>query len=700
MITAAEVIRASVENAVPDLRRAVQAAVAITVEHGLEREVLRALESRPNQGARWLRASLMETVEGPKAAAPHWEGVVTLSGCEMPEALLHRARASVREGDRHRAAALLRLALQGAPDYDFFLRAETLVRKCKPAFGCHRKIRIGLLGSSTTTLLRSVMELLCLRDRLEPEFYEPPFGAYMQELLRSDSELSRFGPEFIVLLLNWRDLGLPDVCHNGLAAEAISRVTEAWQAAIDRTSAQIIQLTFAPPPQDAYHALSSVMNTGRARTIRKINETLFERAPARVTLIDSERIAASDAGPWEDSISWSSAKIYPAPRVLPSVAEHLVSCIRAELGLSRKLLVLDLDNTLWGGVVGEDGPGGIRLGPPSAVGERYQEFQRYIKTLGQRGVLLAVASKNNPADAAEVFRLHQDSVLRLEDFVSFKANWFDKPGNIRQMASELRLGLDSFVFLDDNPAERSAVREELPEVVVPEISGEPSESIAALERGLYFQAIRLTSEDVARSASYLISAEQEALRLSSGSLDQYLTDLCMQIEHGPVDADSCVRVTQLINKTNQFNLTTNRYSQEEVHRRMISPDFWFRWYRLRDRFADHGLIGILLAEMADREWTVDTWLMSCRVIGRGVEAFMLRDIVKGARRSGAERLRAHYIPTAKNKLVEDLLPRFGFVAAGNVGEFVLELAAAVLPECRFLRGEVTQDEMQTGVGTL
>ncbi len=700
MITAAEVIRASVENAGPDLRRAVQAAVAIAVENGLEREVLRAIESRPNRGARWLRAALTETVEGQTAAAPHWEGVVTESGCEMPDALLHRARASFREGDGRRAAVLLRLALQGAPDYDFFLRAEALVRKCKPALGCHRRIRIALLGSSTTALLRSVMELLCLRDRLEPEFYEPPFGTYMQELLQPDSGLSRFEPDFIVLLLNWRDLGLPDLCENGLEAEAVSRVNEAWQAAIDRTSAQVIQLTFSPPPQDAYHALSSIINAGRARAIRRINEALIGHAPARVTLIDSERIAASNAGSWEDSISWSSAKVYPAPRVLPNVAEHVVSCIRAELGLSRKLLILDLDNTLWGGVVGEDGVGGIRLGPPSAIGERYQEFQQYIKALGQRGVLLAVASKNNPEDAAEVFRCHQGSVLRLEDFVSFKANWVDKATNIRQTASELRLGLDSFVFMDDNPAERNTVREELPEVVVPEISGEPSESIAALERGLYFQAIRLTSDDVTRRASYLASTEQEALQQRSGSLDRYLADLCMQIEHGPVDADTCVRVTQLINKTNQFNLTTKRYSQEEVHRRMISPNSWFRWYRLRDRFADHGLIGVLLAEMADREWSVDTWLMSCRVIGRSVETFMFRDMVECARRSGAECLRAHYVPTAKNKLVEDLLPQFGFVTTGNAGEFVLELATVVLPGCGFLLGATPQADGQTEVGVL
>ena len=699
MITAAEVIRASVENAGPDLRRAVQAAAAIAVEHGIQREVLSALESRPNLATRWLQAVLTETVRGPGAAAPHWECVVTPTGCEIPEALLHRARNCVREGDIQRAGALLRLALHGAPDYDFFIRSETLVRKCKPAFGCQRQIRIALLGSSTTTLLRSVMESLCLRDKLEPEFYEPPFGAYMHELLHPDSGLGAFRPDFIVLILNNRDLGLLDVCDNGLAVDAISRVTEVWRAAIDRTSAQIIQLTFVPPAPDAYHVLSSAMSTGRARTITRINETLFERAPARVTLIDAQSIMASNAGAWEDSISWSSAKIYPAPRVLPSVAEHLVSCIRAELGLSRKLLILDLDNTLWGGVVGEDGPDGIRLGPPSAVGERYQEFQQYVKALGQRGILLAVASKNNPEDAAEVFRRHQGSVLRLDDFVAFKANWLDKPSNILQMASELRLGLESFVLLDDNPAERKAVRERLPEVIVPEISGEPSESIAALERGLYFQAIRLTSEDVARSASYLASTQQEELRVRGGSLDQYLTDLCMRIEYGSVSADTSVRVTQLINKTNQFNLTTKRYSQEEVQRRMVSADCWFRWYRLCDRFADHGLIGVLLAEVADREWSVDTWLMSCRVIGRGVEGFMFRDMVDCARRSGAERLRAHYVPTAKNKLVEDLLPRFGFVTAGNAGEVVLELAAVVLPECSFLEGEVMQVETQR-VGAL
>ena len=330
------------------------------------------------------------------------------------------------------------------------------------------------------------------------------------------------------------------------------------------------------------------------------------------------------------------------------MGEHLVSCIRAEMGLSRKLLVLDLDNTLWGGVIGEDGLNGIRLGPPSASGERYQEFQQYLKELKDRGVLLALASKNNQADADDVLRRHPSAVLRPDDFVSTKVNWQDKGTNIRDIATELRLGLDSFVLLDDNPAERSAVRRALPEVIAPEISGEPAESIAALEHGLYFQALSITAEDRARNASYLANAKQAEIYATGASLDEYLASLSMRIEHGPVDAETSIRVTQLINKTNQFNLTTKRYRREEIEACMTSPAYWCRWYRLKDRFADYGLIAVLIAQMADQHWSVDCWLMSCRVIGREVESFMFRDLVRSAQATGVTRILARYIPTAKN----------------------------------------------------
>jgi FkbH-like protein len=680
-----ETILSLVENAGSDLRRTVPLAVAMAIESGSEQEILRELESAANLGSRWLRAALTERVYGANEATPLWQEVVDQSGCEPPDVMLHRARMLARSGDILGAAAMIRIALQNSRAYDLYIRAETVARKCRAGFRSRRRVKVALLSSSTTSLMRGVLELQFLRDGLEAEFYEPPFGTYVQELLRADSGLKQFCPDFTVLLLNWRDVGLSGIADNEAEREgAIERVKELWQAAMELSSGKIIQTTFTPPQFDANYELSSLLAHGKCRTIRSINEALYEAKGDRVILIDCERIAAAWNGKWEDPMLWSSAKVYPAPAVLPTLGEHIASCIRAELGLARKLLILDLDNTLWGGVVGEDGLNGIRLGPPSAIGERYQDFQQYLKDLRKRGVLLALASKNNREDAAEVFLHHPSAVLRIEDFVSIKVNWEDKVTNIRNIAAELRVGLDSIVFLDDNPAERSAVRRDLPEVIVPELSGEPTESIEALERGLYFQAVRLTDEDRARNASYVASARHTEISKAVASVEDYLAELSMRIDCGAVDAETSIRVTQLLNKTNQFNLTTPRYSQEEVEARMTSPRFWCRWYRLKDRFADHGLIGALIVQVAGKQWNVDAWLMSCRVIGRGVESFMFRDLIQFARESGADRIAARYIQTAKNGLVAQLLPQFGFAQAGQTGEFLLDVSSAKCSECKFL----------------
>jgi FkbH-like protein len=668
-------------------RRAVDLAVQLACETQCERETAQALATVQGMTAAWARASLIERIDGPAAAEPLWERVVTEAGCEVPEALLHRARVAAHADRPQDAALLLQLALQSGPDYDFFARAETLVRKCRAAFVAPRKVRIALLGSSTTALLRSVIEMLCLRDGLDPVIYEQPFGAYGQELLQDDSGLYRFAPEFIVLLLNWRDLGLLHQCPDASVASTVERLSKLWHAALQKTSAALIHCSFVPPLADPYYMLSSALPDGRARTIRKINERLRESVPDRVVVLDCERVAAEHAGAWEDPIQWSSAKLYPATSALPLLAEHVTSCIRAALGLTRKLLAVDLDNTLWGGIIGEDGLGGIRLGPPSAVGERYQDFQRYLKGMKERGVLLAVVSKNNQQDAEEVFQKHQCSVLQLDDFVAFRASWGEKAASIRQLGEDLRLGLDSFVFLDDNPAERKAVRDALPDVLVPEISGEPAESIEVLNRGLYFQALRLTAEDQMRSESYLATTKQDVLRQSCSNMEEYLAELCMEIECGPVDSQTAVRVAQLINKTNQFNLTTRRYSVEEVERRMRSTDCWFRWFRLRDRFADHGLIAVLLADVRGDEWVVDLWLMSCRVIGRGVEVFMFNRLLEAALLKGGRTVLAPYVPTAKNGLVKDLLPRLGFAPTFQQGAFQLDVAGAKIFPCPSLQEE-------------
>jgi len=405
---------------------------------------------------------------------------------------------------------------------------------------------------------------------------------------------------------------------------------------------------------------------------------LLDRAPEFVVLMDTERIASSHGVKWEDPMQWSASKMHPSPEALPLLGEHLASLVRATLGLNRKVLAVDLDNTLWGGIIGEDGLGGIKLGPPCASGERYQELQRYLRSLKDRGVLLAVASKNNPDDARRVFERHESCILKLEDFAAFEVNWDDKVRNLRRVASDLNLGLDSFVFLDDNPVERSLVRRELPEVIVPEVTGDPSESIASLERGLYFQAIRLTEEDRNRHASYRVISARKALRGSAGSLEEWLAGLHMEMEWGPVDAQTCARVTQLFNKTNQFNLTTKRYTEEQVMKMFSSDRFWFHWYRLRDRFTDHGLVGVVLIErQPGLTWRLDSWLMSCRVIGRNLEYLMFNTFLEAGREEGVMRIQAGYIPTAKNGIVSGLLSNCGFQLAES-GDFQLDVRQAKL----------------------
>jgi FkbH-like protein len=669
----------------------VEAAVGTIRSAGLEKEALRRLESRTDTAECWIRALLLEPGSSPEEADAHYARVMDPLGREIPEVLLRRARIARRVGDTAGAVRMLRFALRMQPGLSFFLRSETLSRKLKEGLPYRRRIRIALTGSSTTSLLRSVLELLFFRDGIDAAVYESPFGTFRREIEDPASALHAFSPDFLVLWLNWRDAGLPLLSDNPeMAAQDVAdSIRTLWDRLLAIRPCHVIQPTLDIPGSDPFLALSGLLPGGRARVLGEINRLLLERPPRGVIPIDTHRLAASHAGAWEDPVKWSAAKLHPSPDTLPAFGEEIASIVRGGLGLSSKLLAVDLDNTLWGGIIGEDGLGGIALGPPSPIGERYQDLHAYLKGLRQRGVLLAVVSKNNPRDAEEVFRRHDSSILRMEDFAMFLANWDTKTENLRRLANTLSLGLDSFVFLDDNPAERAAVRRALPEVIVPEISGEPSETIAALERGLYFQAIQFTAEDAARNESYAARARIEEVR-ASGNEDA-MADLRMEIDCGPVDPSTAVRAAQLINKTNQFNLTTRRYTQAEVEALMSSPRHLFRWFRLRDRFADHGLIAVLLVEHTGAErWSVDLWLMSCRVIGRGVEQFMYNNLLEAASAAGVAYIDAAYLPSARNQLVEDLLPRLGFTATNNPGHYSLELAQASPLPCPGLQSPPTR----------
>jgi FkbH-like protein len=324
--------------------------------------------------------------------------------------------------------------------------------------------------------------------------------------------------------------------------------------------------------------------------------------------------------------------------------------------------VLDLDNTLWGGVIGDDGLAGIVLGQGSALGEAYATFQAYARSLSHRGIILAVCSKNEEANAREPFEKHPEMILKPADIASFIANWNDKATNLKAIAAELNIGLDSLVFVDDNPAERALVRRELPMVAVPEVSDDPISFLQALDDAGYFESVAITEDDKARAGQYQANRERAALKAGVTDMDAYLSSLDMEMIVNRFDALGLQRIVQLINKTNQFNLTTRRYTEEEVVAVMNDPDAFGLQFRLIDRFGDNGIVAICIGRKQGEDCLIDTWLMSCRVLGRQVEPTTLNLIAAHARALGATRLIGEYRPTSKNGMVREHYARLGFTA--------------------------------------
>jgi FkbH-like protein len=338
--------------------------------------------------------------------------------------------------------------------------------------------------------------------------------------------------------------------------------------------------------------------------------------------------------------------------------------------------VLDLDNTLWGGVIGDDGLSGINVAQGDARGEAFRAVQSCALALKRRGIVLAVCSKNDDATARLPFQSHPSMILKEEDIAVFVANWEDKATNLRRIARQLDIGVDALVLLDDNPAERALVRQLLPEVAVPEVGADPSTYVRALTCSGYFETISFTAEDLGRAEQYRANADRAALAEASGDLDSYLRSLAMEIEFKPFDEGGRKRVTQLINKTNQFNLTTRRYTEAQVTAMEQDAAYHTLQVSLRDRFGDNGMISVTICRAGPDAWEIDTWLMSCRVINRRVEDAVLNQIALAARAAGARHLVGEYIPTDRNGLVADLLARLGFVQAMGgafAGRWVLDL---------------------------
>jgi FkbH-like protein len=582
---------------------------------------------------------------------------------------LAKAKGLLRDKDWDAAYRALCSLLSPADEFVMQARAARAMAAI-PAHEINLKpVRIAILAASTVDHFAEVFKYWLAREGFAAEIWIAPFDTVAATVLDASSPLYTFAPDVVWLFTTARDVRIEAVDDRQVddaVAAAVRHTASLWQALQSHLDCTILQNNADIPAFDNLGNHAAQARFSSRNLLRRYNLELAASAPNGVVLFDLEHVSAlCGKERWVDSRYWYHSKHAFALDNYGAVAFQASRTISALKGRARKCLVVDLDNTLWGGTIGDDGLIGIALGT-GPDGEAFADFQQWLRSLKERGVILAVCSKNEEEIAKEPFRRHPDSRLSLEDFAVFRANWNNKVDNISDIASILNIGLDSFVFVDDNPVERDLVRSHLPMVAVPELPQDPAGYIEAIERHRYFETVGLSAEDKERTRFYRENAARTELMGSFTDVGQYLRSLAMVADIGDLDGFHLPRMAQLINKSNQFHLTGTRYSEAELQRLSGLPGHAVRYYKLADRFGDNGLISVVvLAAQPGGEALIDTWVMSCRVLGRTMEEFICNDVFVTAQRMGCRAVAGRYVPTAKNKLVAGLYERLGFQKTGD-----------------------------------
>ena len=559
--------------------------------------------------------------------------------------------------------------------------------------------KLAILSSGTMDFVADQLPAAAARRGLALDLHVATAGLVEQEALHSESGTAAFGPDATLLALDAGWFGFDRLYSSAQEGEA------AVAGALDRLDALLgamqqsgmgtpILSTIAATPFPLFGSYDGSFAGSPRAAIASFNARLAELAQRHEAQVFDCAGLAAEVGlaRWHDARSWHLYKLPFASEAVPLFCDRLAALLCAMRGRSRKCLVLDLDNTIWGGVIGDDGLEGIVVGAGNPVGEAHLALQRAALTLKERGIILAVSSKNEDATARRPFREHPDMLLSEDDIAVFQANWEEKSANLEAIAKALNIGLDALVFIDDNPAERAAVRDALPQVAVPELTADPSDFAPHLMAGAWFEAIAFSDEDRGRADSYRANARRVAVEAKARNPGDYLAALGMTVSHRPFDAIGRARIAQLVGKSNQFNLTTKRYSQSEIASLEDDPSVLTQQTRLADKFGDFGMIGVIIARILDggKVIDIDSWLMSCRVLGRRVEESMLDDLVAVARDKGACRLAARYIPTSKNRMVADHFDKLGFRRIGENAqgghEYQLDLEDYRSPSLPFSKG--------------
>lgn len=545
------------------------------------------------------------------------------------------------------------------------LRRELLAQNPHPL---HKKIAI--LGGSTTNEVADQLGLFLLQYGIEAEFYQSEYAQYWQDAMFGTPELDAFAPDVIYIHTSWRNLtAFPST---GNTEEQIDAMLEAqyahfetmWQALEQKFACPVIQNNFDRPNYRLMGNRDIWDHHGRSNFISRLNQKFYEYAASHEHFyINDIDYLSADYGltAWGDAFYWHMYKYAMCLDAIPSLAKSVANIIKSLYGRNKKALVLDLDNTLWGGVVGDDGVDGLAIGPEVPEGQVYAEFQSYCKALKSIGVILAVDSKNEKENALAGLN-HPDGVLRPDDFVAIKANWDPKDQNLKAIAAELSLGADSFVFADDNPAERAIVAAQVPGVAVPALDGAEN-YIKMLDHGGYFEVTTLSKEDLQKTELYHQNAQRAAAQAAFSDYGQYLDSLEMTATIRGFEPLYIQRIAQLTNKSNQFNLTTLRCSEDDIRSMAQNENQICLCGKLVDKFGDNGIVTVVNGEQQGDELHMRLWLMSCRVLKRGMEDAMMNTVVECAAKRGVSTIYGYYYPTAKNAMVREFYANFGFAKA-------------------------------------
>lgn len=527
--------------------------------------------------------------------------------------------------------------------------------------------RLAVLSNATMDLVLPLLSVAALRHGLALDLYAAPYDQAVQQALDPSSALHAFKPDAVLLAFDSRAYGLAEPAladPEGAVKAALGKVATIRSG----LAVPLIVQTAAPPPEPLFGSFDRRVAGVPLALCSTFNDRLAEGGDV---LLDVAALAQHiGLENWHDPARWYLAKLPFAPAMGPLYADHVARLLAALRGKARKCLVLDLDNTIWGGIIGDDGLEGIKLGQGDAVGEAHLAVQRAALELRARGVVLAVCSKNDDAVARRPFTDHPDMALHLDHIAVFQANWIDKPTNLKAIAKQLNIGTDALVFLDDNPVERALVRREMSEVAVPELPDDPALYPRMLLSAGYFEAVAFSAEDRDRAGQYQANAKRAAMETSATDLDSYLRSLQMRLHLAGFDPMGRARIAQLINKSNQFNLTTRRYTESEVARLEKDEAVFTLQARLVDCFGDNGMISVAICRKGS-EWDIECWLMSCRVLGRKVEHAVLATMAEAAVAEGARALIGRYAPSGRNSMVEDHYAKLGFAAAGRDGEATL-----------------------------